>query len=144
MWLLRGAQNASPSLERPTAGAAFPTFEIDRDLLNLASEPEWRLVGEVYGRTDVLTDIQSFADRYLKRNGFWQLAFGDLVAVDRHGHGRALAELTCFAGVSKLYFELHIALGKRSCGRHGVALQRKVVVGERGFAIADVKTVSTF
>jgi hypothetical protein len=41
-------------------GATFLVIEIDRDLVDLAREREGRLVGEVHGRANVLTNIQSF------------------------------------------------------------------------------------
>src|SRR5262249_38727413 len=75
----------------PPADSAV-LLQVNRDLVDLAGEAEGRLVGEVHGRADVLADVEPFADRDLQRNGFWQLAFGDLAAVHRHGHGAALAE----------------------------------------------------
>jgi hypothetical protein len=42
-------------------GAACAFLQIDRDFVDLAGELEWWLVGEVYGRADILADVHSFA-----------------------------------------------------------------------------------
>ena len=68
--------------------------------------------------------------RYLKRNGFGQLPFGDLGAIYRHSHGRTLAELARFAVVSDFDFNLHIALREWSRARDDVSLDREVIVDE--------------
>src|SRR5215471_21830416 len=90
------------------------SLQVDRDLLDSAGEFEWRLVGEVHGRADVLADIEPFADRHLNRNCSRQLAFGNLVAIDRHSHGRCLAEFARAAAVGNIHLELHLASRERS------------------------------
>src|SRR5262249_58590744 len=111
---------------------------VNRAVFDLAGEGEGRLGGEVHGRADVLADVEPFADRDLQRNGFWQLAFGDLAAVHRHGHGAALAELARLAAVGEIDPDLYLALRERSASGDGIALDREEVVDERRLAVPDI------
>src|SRR5215831_2062906 len=130
----------APDSARPTACRS--SLEIDRDLLDLAREPEWRLVGEIHGRTRVQAEVKSLAKRYLDRDGVRQPAFGDFTSVHRHGHARILAEFAGLAVVGKINLELYLAPRQRLSAREREAVEREIVVDERRFAVANIEAVA--
>jgi hypothetical protein len=56
------------------------------------------IVGEVDRGTDVAAQIESFPQRELDGNGLFEAAFGDFIAVRRHGELSSVAHAAAIVG----------------------------------------------